>query len=234
MSTEGKQSVALHHGESMCDVASNDYIRSCDRLNKLKRSSSLSCSFEHELSCDCPGGFHVNIACISIHIGSQIPVYRCLQSFATYITQDARPNIIVTLLTLSVKMGQRACSSLFCLYRQPIQWVCKTMTNSCFYCRTYMTSTHWRSVDADFNELFINSQLPSINASIIIWTYWLPFCLIETRPFGKAKPSNLLALVALISLQCIHLVKWFSLPAVLLFINQYSPVTAQYFLIIFL
>jgi len=67
--------------------------------------------------------------------------------------------------------------------------------------------------------------LPSIIVSIIIWSYLLPFWQIKTRPFGKAEPSIILALVALIELQCIYCDKWFILPMVLLFIKQYWQVT---------
>jgi len=44
-------------------VAINDYIQSCDRFYRLKRSVSLGCSFENELNCGCPGGCHGNVAC---------------------------------------------------------------------------------------------------------------------------------------------------------------------------
>jgi len=69
---------------------------------------------------------------------------------------------------------------------------------------------------------------------MIIWHYWFAFCLIQTGPFGKAEPSNLLALVALIRLKYIPLAKWLCLPDILLFINQYSQATAQYLPKIFL
>jgi len=69
---------------------------------------------------------------------------------------------------------------------------------------------------------------------MIPWHNWLPICLIMTRPFGKAEPSNFLVLVTLILLIYIHFAKWFILPAILLFINQYLLVTVQYAPIIFL
>jgi len=47
--------------------------------------------------------------------GSQNIVFRYLQSFATKITQDSSPKIIVTLLTLILKIGQDEYSILFCL-----------------------------------------------------------------------------------------------------------------------
>jgi len=208
MSVNGVSTIlALHHGESKHDVAVDDYIRSCDWFFRLECSGSLSGSFEDEWSCDCPGGWRGNIACISGYKGCQLPVYRCLRSFATENTQHARPKIIVAPLTLSVQMGQGACSFHVCQSRQPIQLLCITMTNSCFNYRTYMSSNCWPSVDAHFNVLSIQYLLPSVYALIIIWTYWLPFCLIETHPFGKAKPSNLRALVALILMKYIHLGK---------------------------
>jgi len=56
----------------------------------------------------------------------------------------------------------------------------------------------------------------------------------ETWPFGKAMPSNIHALVAVILFKFIHLAKLFISPAALLCMNQYSNVTAQYCPIIFL
>jgi len=76
--------------------------------------------------------------------------------------------------------------------------------------------------------LSIEHLPPSIIAFIILWQYWFPFCLIQTRPFGKAKRSYLLAQVALIVLKSIHLAKSFSLPTILLFINQNCLETVQY------
>jgi len=118
----------------------------------LKHSGSLSCSLENNLSCDCPGGYRGNITCSLAYKGYQLPVYRCLWSFATLITQDARPKINVARLTMIVKMGQGACSLHFCLDRQPIQWLYITMTNSQRYYLTYRMKNCWRFFDAYFQD----------------------------------------------------------------------------------
>ena len=88
----------------------------------------------------------------------------------------------------------------------------------------YSLTLRWCS----FQCIVHSNVLPSIIAFILIWTYWLSFRRIETGPFGKAEPRNVLALVAPIILKFIHLAKWFILPAMLLLINQYSLATAQY------
>jgi hypothetical protein len=87
-------------------MAANSYIWSFDWLYRLKRLGSLSCSIESELSCDCPRGCRGTISFLSANKGSQNLVFTCLQSFASKITQDSGPKIIVALLTLTVKMGQ--------------------------------------------------------------------------------------------------------------------------------
>jgi hypothetical protein len=53
---------------------------------------------------------------------------------------------------LIFRIGQRECCFLFCLYRQPIQWLLTTMTNSLFNYLTYRTINHWCSVDAQFQN----------------------------------------------------------------------------------
>jgi len=92
----------------------------------------------------------------------------------------------------------------------------------------------WPYVDTRFNVLSIHNLLPLIMGFIIIHLYRLPFYQIETPPFGKAKPSNIPALVALILLNFIHLAKWLILPCIVLFIDQYSHATAWYSPVIFL
>jgi len=90
-----------------------------------------------------------------------------------------------------------------------------------------MTKHCWRCIVAHFKSLCGQNLLSSTTVTIIIWTDWLPSCLIETVPFGKAEPSTLLEQVTLILLQCIYLGKWYILPAILLFINQYPHATAH-------
>jgi len=122
-STEHQSFLALHDGKSKRKMAANVYIWSFDWIYRLKCSGSLSSSIEIELCCDCPGGCCGTISCLSAYKGCQNRVYRCLRSFTTKITQDSRPKIIVTLLTLMVKMGQGECSILFCRWRWPMQWL---------------------------------------------------------------------------------------------------------------
>jgi len=74
----------------------------------------------------------------------------------------------------------------------------------------------------------------SIPGFIIIWPNWLPLWPIHTGPCGKAKPSNIVPLVALILENYIHLAKWLVLHTILLSINQYSHTTAQYSPMVFL
>jgi len=44
---------------------------------------------------------------------------------------------------------------------------------------------------------------------MIIFTYWLPFCPIETQPVGKAKLSNIPALAALILPKLIYIAEYY-------------------------
>jgi len=62
----------------------------------------------------------------------------------------------------------------------------------------------------------------------MIWTCWLSFWQIETRPCGKAEPSNILALFALTWLKFIYPAKRFIVRAIHLFINRYSQATAHH------
>jgi len=121
---------------------------------------------------------------------------------------DYRPKILDTPLRLIMKIGQGAFRILFCLYRLPIHGLDITTTKSLVDYMTYLTKNCWRSVDAHFNVLPCQSPLPSITVWNIIWTYWVPFYRIKTWPFGKVKPSNLLAWVALIELKFIYPGEW--------------------------
>jgi hypothetical protein len=69
---------------------------------------------------------------------------------------------------------------------------------------------------------------------MIILTYWLPFCRIETKPIGKAKLSNILAQVTLIRPKLIDQIEYYIPPAIPLLMNYYALATADYFCIIFL
>jgi hypothetical protein len=108
------------------------------------------------------------------------------------------------------------------------------VTKSLFNDLTYNTKNCWHSVNAYGNAVSIYNLLPLIIEFIISYTYWPPYCQIETWPFGQTEPNNILVLVILIRLKFIHFDKWFIFPAILLFINEYSHVTAQYSPIIYL
>jgi len=116
-----------------------------------------------------------------------------------------KAKIICALLTFTIRIGWWLCCVLFCVYWLPVCWLCITATKSHFNYRTYKTKNRWRCVDTHYNILSIQNLLPWIIGFIIIWNYWLAFCLIETQPFGKAEPSNIIALVALILTKFIHL-----------------------------
>ena len=116
----------------------------------------------------------------------------------------------------------------------PIQWLCITATKSFCNYLTYKTTNCWHSVDAAFNVLSSQNLLPSIIVFIMMRTDCLPFWLIETRPFGKAKSIDILALFALIRMKFIYLAKQSISPAIHLFSNWYSHATVHYSLIIHL
>jgi len=107
LENKGQRFLALHDGKSLLEMATEVYIWSFDWFYTLKRSGSLSCSIENELSCDCLEGYRGTTSCIQVYNGCQNLVYRCLRLFTTRSTQDSRPEIIVMQLTLIAKMGQR-------------------------------------------------------------------------------------------------------------------------------
>jgi len=126
------------------------------------------------------------------------------------------------------------CCCLFCLQKLPICWLCITATTSWFNCHTYKTTNRWHSVDAHCNVLSIQHLLPSIIIVIMIWTYWLSFCQIKTRPCGKAERSNILAMFALTQLKFTYHSKRFIAPAIHMSINRYSQVTVHHSPIVYL
>ena len=140
-------------------MAINAYVRIFDYFYRLLHSGSLNCYFENELICDCPGGCCGNIACLLPYKVRQLPVFRSLLSFATEITHDARPTIIVAQLMVIVKMGLGACSFFFGLERQPIQWLYITTTNSQCNYLAYRTKNLWNSIDSHFQDQASNVSL---------------------------------------------------------------------------
>jgi hypothetical protein len=99
---------------------------------------------------------------------------------------------------------------------------------------TYKTKHCWRSIEAYDNVLSIHRLLPSLIVWIFIWTYWLPFWLIDTQPLCKAQPSYFLAQVTVIQLKYINLAEWFISPTVHLLMIYYLHSTAHYFPVMFL
>jgi len=91
--------------------------------------------------------------------------------------------------------------------------------------------------NGDFSETWVLSSLYLLQL-LIVWIiismYWLLFCQVETQPFGKAEPSNILEWVGIILPSIIYLTKGFNLPAILLFMSKYKYVIAQYSPIMFL
>ena len=76
--------------------------------------------------------------------------YGLLLLHSPWIIQDARPSIIDALLMLILRMWQRLCCCLFCLYRVPIRWLCLTASKSLPNYLTYKTKNCWCSVDTQF------------------------------------------------------------------------------------
>ena len=149
-------------------MAVNGYIQSWDQFYRLKRSVSLSCSFENGLNCGCQGGCWGNRACylpikasnswyidVCDHSPVGLPkvqeqklltlcwrsfsewgrecvtfsfaykcslylIYKHLHPIATQITQDARPKIIDSPLTLVLRIGQGVFLTCFWVQRRTI------------------------------------------------------------------------------------------------------------------
>ena len=106
-------------------------------------------------------------------------------------------------------MGRWPCWSPFCQWQRPIRPLCVTTPKSLVNFRTYKTTNRSRSVDAHFNVLFFQHLLPSIIVFTLISLYRLSFCLIETRPCGKAEQHNEVALFTLTRLKMLYHAKRF-------------------------
>ena len=111
-------------------------------------------------------------------------------------------------------------------------WIVPTTSPSNY--RTYKTENRWRSIDSHFNVWWTQDLLPLIIAILNNWTLWMPFSMIRTSLYGKAEPSHIQAVVALIRLKFICYAKWCILPAKGLFDNEYSLATGQHSSIIIL
>jgi len=76
--------------------------------------------------------------------------------------------IVDTPLTLMLRMGQWPCCYHFCHSMRPIRPLCITMTKSPVKYRTYKTTNHWRSIDAQAKNGAVTvllSLLPIMAAS---------------------------------------------------------------------
>jgi hypothetical protein len=87
----------------------------------LKGSRIHSGSSVNEISCYCPGGCGWNILYISAYKGCDLLLYGCFWWSTTYITKDARPNIVDALLTLIFRMWLGALVFQFCTSRRLIR-----------------------------------------------------------------------------------------------------------------
>jgi len=120
-STECQRLLAFHHGLSQRGVAVIVYIHRFDCYYTLKGSRILSGSSVNEISCYCPRGCGLNIPYISAYKGCHILLYGWLWSRTTHITEDARPNIVDSLLMLIFRMWLGAWVFLFCTSRRLIR-----------------------------------------------------------------------------------------------------------------
>jgi len=103
-----------------------------------------------------------------------------------------------------LRMRQWPWCYLFCQLKLRIHPICITTTKSLVNYRTYKTTDCWRSIDTHLKVLSIQHLLPSIYVFILIWLYWLSFCLIEIWPCGKAERHNYLALFTLTWLKILY------------------------------
>jgi len=152
--------------------------------------------------------------------GCQYLINGCLQPIGTWITQDAKLKFVNAPLTIILRMRWWPCCYLLHLWKLQIRLWWMTTTKSLVNYRTYKTTNRWRTVDAHCNILSIQHLQRSIIVFIMIWPYWLSFCLIETQPCVKAEWRNILALFTLTWLKMMYLAKRFIAPAIHLCINR--------------
>jgi hypothetical protein len=123
-------------------------------LLKMQNQSSLThcwCSFSW-----CGRGY----AAIAFALkGGQYSIYVSVQPCTTQITNNAKPKIVNTLLTLIFMMGQGACSFLFVLQRRPIYhlWQPAAIHNS-HYQRS-KTKNRWYSIYAYVHDAAVSMSL---------------------------------------------------------------------------
>jgi len=128
------------------------YIDCFDCVCTLKESWTLSGSCVNEISRYCRRDYCGNIPCLSAYIGCQLLANGSLRSSITHSSEDARPPIVDTPLTLIFKMGHRRYCNLFCLSRRPIMtsWLSATYRPSDYtWCKT---KNCWCSIDVHFQD----------------------------------------------------------------------------------
>jgi len=123
-------------------------------------------------------------------------------------------------------MGRCPYCYLFSHRNLPMLSLCITMAKSLVNYRIYMAINRWHSIDAHFNVLSIQHLLPSICVFMVFWLYRLSFCMIETRPCGKAERRNHVAVFTLTWLKIMNHAKRFIAPAIHLFMNRYPQHTS--------
>jgi len=89
---------------------------------------------------------------LSAYKGFQFPVYGWLRSFASLITEDARPKIVDTPLTLIFRIRQGVYHFLLCILRQPIPHLWASESNYRSDYPRSKTKKHWLAVDSHFQD----------------------------------------------------------------------------------
>jgi hypothetical protein len=158
--------------------------------------------------------------------------HRYLQTIISQIAPAAGLKIMGAQWKLIRRFGQWQCVLFFCLYQLPICHLWIRSTESLVNYDIYKTANGWHFVHARCNVLFIQHLRASIIVWMMIWTCWLSYCQIETRPSGKAESGNILALFRITQLKMICLATRYIVPSQHLFINQYLQATAHYSCII--
>ena len=84
--------------------------------------------------------------------GEYLTFMHVYKPIGSWITQDARQNIVDALWTLIFRMGLWLCHSMFCQGRVPVGWLMIAATRSLFdYC-TSMSKNPWWFVDAHLQD----------------------------------------------------------------------------------
>jgi len=93
--------------------------------------------------------------------GCKYQLNGCVQPIGTEIIQDAKLTIVDALLILILRMGRWPCWPFFCLSMLPIYWLHIRATKSLCKYRTYKTTNHWLSIEAQ-SQIGAVTLLPSL------------------------------------------------------------------------